>query len=110
MVVNEEIRTQIAVHILEVWLLSLGLQPTGDFDPDDPACVRDYGPHRVYTVQARVPGGVVVDRGLLLAHLQAHLDEQAALPGAMRFNAYDIELYESPYCGNYIFASIEHTA
>ena len=106
----EEIRTQIAVHILEVWLLSLGFLPTGYFDPDDPACMRDYGPHRVYTVQANIPTGVPVDRYELLDLLQQFLDEQASLPGAMRFHAYDIDLYHSPYCGNYIFASIEHTA
>ena len=101
---------QIAVHLLEVWLLSLGLQPTGDFDPDDPACMRDYGPHRVWTIQARVPDGLAVDRYELLDHLRNFLDEQAALPGAMRFHAYNIDLYDSPYCGSYIFASIEHTA
>lgn len=106
----EYIRTQIAVHILEVWLLSLGFQPTGYFDPDDPECIRNYGPHRVYTVQAQVPAGSIVDPQILLDHLQQYLDEQAALPGAERFNAYDIERYASPYCGNYIFVSIEHTA
>lgn len=105
---NELILMQIAVRVLEVWLLSLGFQPTGDFDPYDN--VRDFGPHRVFIVQARIPDGVSVDRFVLLDHLQHYLDEQARLPGAMRFNAYDIELYESPYCGGYVFASIEHTA
>ena len=108
--VNEEIRAQIAVKLLEYWLLSLSFQPTGFFDPDDPACMRDYGPHRVYCVQARVPNGLAVDRCELLDHLRNFLDEQAALPGAMRFNAYDIEMYTSPYCGDYIFVSIYHTA
>lgn len=104
--IPESIRTQVAVHVLEVWLLMLGFQPSGD----DSVTITDYGPHRVYTVQASVPDGVVVDRGLLIGHLQGYLDEQARLPGAMRFNVYDIVLYNSPYCGNYIFASIEHTA
>lgn len=102
--------TALAVRVLEVWLLSLGLQPTGDFDPDDPACLRDYGPHRVWTVQARVPDGVAVDRGLLFARLQSYLDEQSRHPGAVKFLPNDIELYTSPVCGDYVFASICHTA
>lgn len=105
--IPESIRTQVAVHVLAVWLLTLGFQTSGD---DDCVTITDYGPHRVYTVQARIPDGVPVDRYILLNHLQHYLDEQAALPGAMRFHAYDIELYESPYCGGYVFASIEHTA
>lgn len=103
---NEYILMQIAVHLLEVWLLSLGLQPTGD----DSVTITDYGPHRVFCVQARVPDGIFVDRHELLDLLQQFLDEQATLPGAMRFHAYDIDLYHSPYCGGYVFASIEHTA
>ena len=106
----ESIRTLVAVHILEVWLLTLGFQPTGYFDPYDPTCLRDYGPHRVYTLQAHVPDGIAVDRYELLDDLQQFLNEQTNLSGDTRFKAYNIELYESPYCGNYIFASIEHTA
>ena len=107
---NQDILMQIAVHLLEVWLLSLGLQPTGDFDPNDPACMCDYGPHRVYTVQAHIPDGFDVDPQILFDYLQKFLNKQAALPGAIRFNAYNIDLYHSPYCGGYVFASIEHTA
>ena len=106
----ESIRTLVAVHILEVWLLTLGFQPTGYFDPEDPECVRDFGPHRIYTIQAYVPYGVSFDRFLLLDHLQQFLNEQTNLSGDTRFKAYNFELYESPYCGNYISASIEHTA
>ena len=81
-----------------------------NFDQDDPACLRDYGPHRVWTLQAHIPDGVYVDRHDLLKSLTDHLDEQAELPSAVRFRAYNIELYHSPYCGDYVFASIYHTA
>ena len=90
--------------------LSLGFQPTGYFNPEDPECVRDFGPHRTYTMQARIPESVSVDRHILLDHLQQFLDEQASLHNAIRFNAYDIELYDGQYYGNYLLASIEHTA
>lgn len=107
---DETFLTAIAARTVEVWLLSLGFQPTGYFDPNDRECIRDYGPHRVYTVQARVPDGFAVDRHELLGLLQDYLEQQARLPSAVRFRAYNIETYFSPYCGNYIFASIEHTA
>ena len=107
---DERFLSAIAVRTLEVWLLSLGFQPTGDFDPGAPECIRDFGPHRVYTVQAHVPDGWIVDCCELLAILQGYLEEQAKLPGAIRFHAYNIDLYHSPYCGSYVFASIEYTA
>ena len=100
----------IAIRTVEVWLLSRGFQLSENVDPNDPACIRDYGPHRIYTVQARVPDGFNVDRHELLDSLRNFLDEQARLPGTVRFHAYNVELYTSPYCGTYVFASIEHTA
>ena len=107
---DQYLLTLTAVRVLEFFLLMLGFQPTGYFDQDDPACLRDYGPHRVWTLQAHIPDGVYVDRHDLLKSLTDHLDEQAELPSAVRFRAYNIELYHSPYCGDYVFASIYHTA
>ena len=103
---DDSILDLLAVRTLEVWLLQLGFQPTGD----DSVTITDYGPHRTFSVQARIPDDITVDRHDLLDHLQQFLDKQASLPGAARFNAYGIELYYSPYCGGYVFASIEHTA
>lgn len=104
------ISSAVAVRVLELWLLAAGFQPTGYFDSKDPACVRVDGPHQIYTIQARVPEHISIDRHFLLNDLQRFLDKQAALPSAIRFHAYDIEVYNSPFCGNYIFASIEYTA
>lgn len=107
---DQYLLTLVAVRVMEVWLSGLGFQPTGYFDPNDSACLRDYGPHRVWTIQANIPAGIATDRHDLLDQLHHYLDKQADLPGAIRFHAYNIDFYHSPYCGNYVFVSIYHTA
>lgn len=63
--IPQEFLDALAVRVLETWLMQQGLRPTGDWDSSDPACVRNHGPYRVWTVQAAAPDGVKVDRDAL---------------------------------------------
>lgn len=103
---NDRMLTILAFHILEVWLLTLGFQPSGGWN-DDPNCVRDYGPHRVWTVDAHIPDGMALDRELLWEDLNVYIQAHNSLPTAVKFGAYGIDIYDCPYgSGKYIYVSI----
>lgn len=108
--IPDELLIQAAVNILSYWLLSQGFVPSGDWDADDPACLRDCGPHRIICVQAHVPAGQEIDKEELFRRLDEYLNHLSALPGSIPFHAYEIEEYQSDFLGPFIFASIYHTA
>jgi hypothetical protein len=102
---SENLLNALAVRILEVWALSLGLIP-GSWNENDPNCRREYGPNVVWTIEARVPDGEIVDRQALWESLNEYIDNHNRLPGSIRFGCYDIQTYEYPPSGDFIFASI----
>ena len=83
---------QVAHNILVGFLLSLGIFPN---DGEDITEVRDYGPHRVYTQMARVPDSVAdtIDPAEALDKLVSYLEHHNALPGAERFEPYNVQAY-----------------
>ena len=102
---DDTMLTALAVRVLESWFLSLGFTPCGGWDPADPNCMRDYGPHRIWTVQARCPDDADCD-ALSMSFLE-YIHQHNALPGAIKFEPYNLELYECPCgCGTFVFASI----
>lgn len=103
---SEQLKIAIALSVVRTWLLSLGFRPSDDWDPSDPGCLCDYGPHRVITVQAHIPAGASFDCDDLLCQLDTYLDAQAQLPGSIRLHAYDIASWCCPCCGGLLFASI----
>lgn len=102
---SENIQTQLAVHILEVWLLMLGFQPSVDWDENDTNCYRQYGSHCIWTVSAHITAPYDFDA--LWDAFQEYLYKHNALPDAVKFQPYDLTIYSCPCgCGEYLYASI----
>jgi len=107
---NDEILTQIARNIIEGFLLTLGITPS---EGEDTLQVKDYGPHRVFTQQARVPDAMAdtIDAEAVYNRLVAYMDHHNALPTAVQFYAYNAEAYRCPCgCGTFLYVSIYHDA
>lgn len=104
--IPQEFLDALAVRVLEVWLMQQGFRPAADWDSSDPACVRNHGPYRVWTVQAAVPDGMQVDRETLWRPFSEYMEGRNQLPGAIVFHAYGLERYDTSLGGSYLFASI----
>lgn len=106
---SEAILTNIARNVLASFLLSLGLQPS---EGEDTLEVRDFGPHRVFTQQARVPDEAnAINPNNILALLVDYLEQRKALYPGPIFEPHDVALYKCPLgSGNYIYISVSHTA
>lgn len=103
---EEHLLNAIAVRVLEVWLLSLGFQPSGGWDANDPNCFRNGGTHLIWSVCARMPDPDA-DMDVIWEQFQQYLADHNAVPGAVRFEPYELSVYECPCgCGTYLFASI----
>lgn len=97
----------IARNVTAGFLLTLGMTPS---EGEDTLEVREYGPHLVMTQQARVPDSMAatIDPVETLDKLTAYLN---ALPTAIRFEPYNVEVYICPCgCGTFLYVSICHTA
>lgn len=106
---SDTILNAIAVRVLEAWLLSLGLQPSGGWDENDPNCCCDHGPHRVWTVCARIPTELTADMSIetLFASLRNYIDNHNQIASCIKFQPYDTQMYECPCgCGTFLYASI----
>lgn len=106
---NELLRNT-AVNIIVGFLLTLGILPG---EGEDSLETRDYGPHRVYTQMAQVPDSTAdtIDPADVLDQLAAYLEHHNALPGAVRFEPYNVQAYVCPCgCGTFLYVSIFHTA
>lgn len=104
---------KIAYDITEVWLLQRGFLPSVGWDSANPLCIRDYGPHRVYTIQAEVPSDYVgeFDRDRLRADFEAYLEMVNQALVTVRFLPYDVEVYSCfCHCGTFLYVSLVHTA
>lgn len=109
MKIPQELLDQIAVRTMETWLLSMGFQPSNEWDPNDLNCVRDYGPHRIWTVQARIPADLVdgLDLDTLDKAFREYMTAHNATPTAVKFEPYGIEKYACPCgCGTFLYTSI----
>lgn len=96
---------QVAANILEGFLLSLGIPPN---DGEDTMEVQSYGPHLVYTKVAQTGG---IDPAETLEKLVQYVTHHNALPGAVRFEAYNVQAYVCPCgCKTFLYVSISHTA
>lgn len=101
---STDILTAIARNTIVGFLLSLGLIPS---EGEDTLEVRDFGPHRVFTQQARVPDTAIsIDPGDVLTQLADYIGQYNTLPTAVKFQAYNVEAY----CGTFVYVSISHTA
>lgn len=69
----------IAKNIIAVFLLSLGITPS---EGEDSLTVRDVGPHRIFTQQAKAPPELArsLDAGDVLEQLVNYLEHHNALP------------------------------
>lgn len=107
---SEAILTNIARNTIVGFLLSLGLIPS---EGEDTLEILDFGPHRVWTQQARVPDSMSdnISREVVLAQLVDYIDHHNAQPTADKFEPHDVALYKCPLgSGNYIYVSVSHTA
>ncbi len=107
---NRKFLTEIAHNIIAGFLLTLGMVPSLGEDTME---IRDYGPHRVYTQQSRVPDGLAdtIDPADVLENLTVYLDHHNALPTATKFFPYNVEAYICPCgCGTFLYVSIYHDA
>lgn len=102
--------TEMARSVLAAFLLSLGITPS---EGKDTLEIRDFGPHRVWTQQARVPDSMAdsIDRDDVLSRLIDYMEHRNALPAAVKFQPYNVEAYICPCgCGTFLYVSICHTA
>ena len=83
---------EIAVIVLRLWLLLWGFEPIDDFDPNDPNCRREYGPHVVYTYAAKAPeeGYPCIEN--LYSSFEQFLDDLHPIIG-MGFIPYALDFY-----------------
>lgn len=96
---------QIAYNILAAFLAQLGMVPS----EGDSMEIKDYGPHRVWTVQAKVPPEIAdtIDQGEVFKALVEYLSRHNAAVTAVPFNAYGAEIYVCPCgCGTFLYPSI----
>jgi len=107
---SDENIKNIARNVIAGFLLSLGVIPS---ESDDTLQIRDYGRHRVFTQQAKVSPELAdsIEAGAVLAQLAAYLDNHNALPTAIRYYPYNVEVYICPCgCGTFLYTSIYHDA
>lgn len=107
---NEILITEIARNTIAGFLLTLGITPS---EGEDTLEIRDYGPHRVYTQQARVPDSMAdtIDAAAVFAQLRIFLLYHNAVPTAVRFYPYISETYVCPCgCGTFLYVSVYHDA
>lgn len=105
---NETFLNQIAINVLSAFLHAIGI-PTNEIDID----IKDHGPFRIFTIQVRVPDSMAatIDPGETLDKLVSYMDHHNALPTAVRFQPYNVQVYVCPCgCGTFLYASIYHTA
>ncbi len=105
---DEYLLNALAVRMLEVWLLSLGFQPSGGWDETDPNCRREVGPHTLWCVQATVPNDV--DMEAVRQSFYEYIKNHNSLPGAVKFQPYNLELYVCDYSdgerATHLFATV----
>lgn len=105
---NEAFLRKIADNILADFLHTIGIQ-TEKSDME----IKDFGPFRIFTAQVRIPNSQAdtIDPGETLDKLVSYMDHHNALPTAVRFQAYNVQVYVCPCgCGTFLYASIYHTA
>jgi hypothetical protein len=101
---DEHLLDQIAVRVVESWLLLMGFQLAGGWDESDINCRREYGPHVIWTVSAFTPG--VVDADFLAAEFSDYLSARNQLASCIKFQFYDIGIYPRVNGGTFVYASI----
>ena len=97
----------LVISVLHIYFLLLGLLPSGDWDESDPNCFRTYGPHAVYTVQARIPDlSTLADEAALLDLLERYLTAlNEFLP--IKLHPYALERYRClAGCGDFLYVSV----
>lgn len=92
----------IALYVVATWLLERGFSLSPTWDYTAPECVRDYGPYRIWTIQGNVSPEMAEHLNLsaLKDDLREYLEKHSALPGAVKFQLYNIDTY-----GNYLPAN-----
>ena len=87
----------IAVRILEAFLLSLGFQPSGGWDENDPNCLKQHGEHVVWCVCGRSDRPIAeIDVDEAWRSFVEFCHHRNQLPGAVKFEPYTLELYQCP--------------
>lgn len=107
---SSQLLAEYAANILVGFLLSLGIPSN---DGEDSVEMRDCGPHCVYTQVAQVPPALTgdIDPAETLEKLVQYVTHHNAFPGAVRFEAYNVQAYVCPCgCGTFLYVSISHTA
>lgn len=104
---SDDVLTKIAHHLLALFLLTLGLQPS---EGQNALEIFDIGPHRVFVQRAEVPNVMAdnIDRDDVLSRLVDYIGHHNALPRAVKFEPHDLQVYSC--CGTFLYASISHTA
>lgn len=107
---NSEMIEKIVCNVIAGFLLSLGITPS---EGEDSLTVRDVGPHRIFTQQAKAPPELArsLDAGDVLEQLVNYLEHHNALPTAVHFRPYNVEIYVCPCgCGTFLYVSVYHDA
>lgn len=98
--------TDIARNVIAGFLLTLGMTPS---EGEDTLETRDYGPHRIFIQQARVPDTLAnsIDPMETLDKLATYIEHHNSAPTAIQFQPYNVEVYVCPCgCGTFLYVSI----
>lgn len=103
----DDLLAQIAQNVIAGFLAQQGmLLSEGGME------IKDYGPHRVFTFQSKVPSNLEesIDGYDVFQALSAYLECHNMTPRAVRFHPYDARIYVCTCgCGTFCFTSIYHT-
>lgn len=101
---NEDFLNKIALSVILGFLATFSMTAT-----EDNMEVRDYGPHRIWTAQSRVPPEIAddFDADEICGLLAQYLKRNNKHVTATRFNAYGVRVYSCPCgCGTFAYISI----
>ena len=100
----EHILDSIAKNLVATYFLMFCLTPS----KGDSTEIKNDGPYRIYTTQAKIPDGTVLDTEKLYQKLVEYLEQVNDLITApAKFYPHHIETYHCPCgCGDYLYVSL----
>ena len=101
---SPELRNKLITNILAGFLAQFGIVPSADGIQ-----VREYPPHIVWTLQARIPDALVdrYDADDYFEALVKYLIIHNRMLTAVKLGAYNAEIYTCPCgCGDFLYVSV----
>ena len=103
---NKFLLAQLAVNIMQAFLVMNGFVYSGGFDIEDSNCYREIGPHVVITICGCATDDADLCADSLWVKFLAYLEYINALPGTFaKFAPYDLRIFDYPEA-HYVYISL----